>query len=311
MLFPSGFSVHSLRGQDNALQLAVMVFNILSALGFFFLAAILLTALLSSRVRRVSTWYGYILAWMAFCIPPSLVIGHQTHLDSPPSFQSCVVDSALMYASRPFAGFATLSLVLQMYLNVSTRLKHGEVGKKWLFGLIALPPAMYLFMFLWTLAVGINNPSQVELEPTGFYCHLNNPVPAIVGAALVVFTTSLALIVEGLTVLLLYRNWRAFRILQRRDEHAVSLSLIIRVSVFAILPIAGLALSFTTYVPNLPAAFFPAYNILLASFPAAAAIIFGSQMDILGVWMFWRRSYEMDSEGKLDLRHSTTNSSSA
>ncbi|KAJ7024548.1 hypothetical protein C8F04DRAFT_1123816 [Mycena alexandri] len=308
MVFPSGFSVHSLRGQDSALRVAVMVFNILSAVGFFFLAAILLTALLSSRVKRVSAWYGYILAWMAFCIPPSLVLGHQTHLDSPPSFQSCVVDSALMYASRPFAGFATLSLLLQMYLNVSTRLRHGEVRLNWIFFLIALPPGMFLFMFLWTLAVGIANPSQVELEPTGFYCHLNNPVPAIVGAALVVLATSSALLVEGLTMLLLSRNWRAFRILQRRDEHAVSLSLIIRVSVFGILPIIGLGLSFTTYVPNLPKAFFLAYNILLASFPAAAALIFGSQMDIIGVWMFWRR----DEIGeKPDPGRSTTNSSAA
>lgn len=89
--------------REHALQARadVMAFNIISGAGFLLLTAIFFTVLLSSRVKRVSTWYGYILAWMAFCITPFLVLGHQTHEDPPPSFTVCVVDSALMYASRP------------------------------------------------------------------------------------------------------------------------------------------------------------------------------------------------------------------
>jgi hypothetical protein len=78
-----------------------MAFNILSDLGFILLAVVFFTALLSSRVKRVSTWYCYMVSWMAFCITPFFVIGHQTHADRPPSFAPCVVNSALMYASRP------------------------------------------------------------------------------------------------------------------------------------------------------------------------------------------------------------------
>jgi hypothetical protein len=139
-----------------------MAFNILSGLGFILLAVVFFTALLSSRVKRVSTWYCYIMAWMAFYITPFPVTGHQTHADPPPSFAPCVVNSALMYASRPLqvhfvrdsglsfetifsAAFGTLSLILQvgliaarlcrclthvsnkLYLNVSARLRHREV----------------------------------------------------------------------------------------------------------------------------------------------------------------------------------------
>jgi len=286
--------------QDVSLQAGVMAFNILSAIGFVLLAAVFLTALLSSSVRRVSTWYSYMLAWMAFCVTPFLVIGHQTHSDSPPSFAPCLLDSALMYASRPFAGFATLSLILQLYLNVSCRLKRGEVRPEVVFMLLAVPPFLYLIIFLWTLIFGALNPDQVELEPGGFYCHLTTQLPAIVCGALVVFATSAALLIEVLIVLLLSRNWRAFRSLQRRSEHAVSLSIIIRISVFAILPIIGLALSFATYVPNLVDKIFPAYNILLASLPTAAGIIFGSQLDIIHIWMFWRTK-ETVSTTKLSL----------
>ncbi|KAJ7450859.1 hypothetical protein FB451DRAFT_716800 [Mycena latifolia] len=274
---------------DNYLQAMVAAFNIISIIGFVLLGAVFCTAVLSPNVHRVSTWYTYILAWMAFCITPFLVFGHQTHLDPPSSFASCVVDSALMYASRPLAAFATLSLILHLYNNVSSRLKQGHVHPNFVFALIVVPPTSYFFMFLWTLLLGIRNPHQVELEPGGFYCHLANSVPAIVGAALVVFATSIALLVEVLTAILLSRNWRAFRALQRRHEHAVSLSIIIRVSVFAILPMIGLGLSFTTYVPALMDNIFPIYNFILALLPTAAAIIFGSQMDLIRAWMFWRR----------------------
>src|ERR1700761_1398990 len=85
---------------DGPLQAAIMAFNILSATGFILLLVIFFTAWLSSNVKRVSTWYMYILGWIVFCITPFPVIGHQTH-SNPPSFATCVVDSALMYASRP------------------------------------------------------------------------------------------------------------------------------------------------------------------------------------------------------------------
>jgi len=273
---------------SSSLQAWVMAFNILSALGFILLAVVFLTALISPNVKRVSTWYSYMLAWMAFCITPFLVIGHQTPFDPPPSFAPCVVDSALMYASRPFAAFGTLSLILQLYLNVSTRLKNGKIRPQSIFVLLWTPPIVYLIMFLYTFILGVVNPDQVELEPGGFYCHIDKSLPAIIGACLVLFATTAALVIEGMILFLLSRNWRAFRALQRRDEHAVSLSIIIRVSVFAILPVIGLGLSFTTYVPNLVEKIFPPYNLLLASLPTAAALIFGSQSDVIRVWMFWR-----------------------
>jgi len=273
---------------SSSLQAWVMAFNILSALGFILLAVVFFTALLSPNVKRVSTWYSYMLAWMAFCITPFLVIGHQTHFDPPPSFAPCVIDSALMYASRPFAAFGTLSLILQLYSNVSTRLKRGEARPESVFVLLVIPPILYLIMFLWTFILGIADPERVELEPGGFYCHIDKPSPSIVGACLVLLATSAALVIEVMIVILLSRNWRAFRVLQRRDEHAVSLSIIIRISVFAILPLIGLGLSFTAYVPNLVDKIFPPYNLLLASLPTAAALIFGTQSDIIHAWMFWR-----------------------
>lgn len=50
----------------------------------------------------------------------------------------------------------------------------------------------------------------------------------------------------------------------------------------------GLILSFTTYAPDFLMKIFPPYNLLLASLPIAAALIFGTQSDIIHVWMFWR-----------------------
>ncbi|KAJ6564728.1 hypothetical protein B0H19DRAFT_1259143 [Mycena capillaripes] len=225
---------------SSSLQAWVMAFNILSSLGFIFLAVVFFTALLSSNVKRVSTWYCYIVAWMLFCIMPFLVIGHQTHPDPPPSFAPCVVNSALMYASRPFAAFGTLSLILQLYLNVSTRLKHREVHQGSLFVLLVIPPILYLITFHSTLILGIVKPNQVKLEPGRFYCHIDQSLPAIVVACFVLLAASACLVIEAMIVILLSQNWRAFRALQIHNEHTISLSIIIRILVFATLPMVGL-----------------------------------------------------------------------
>ncbi|KAJ7333401.1 hypothetical protein DFH08DRAFT_881155 [Mycena albidolilacea] len=271
-----------------SLPVWIMVFDILSALGFISVALVFLTVLLSPNVKRISTWYLYMLAWWSFTLSPFLVIGHQTHFDPPPSFALCLVDSALIYASCPFAAFATLSLTLQLYLNITTRMKGGNIRPVSGFVLLAIPLILYLFMFLWTLILGILNPDRVKLEPGGLYCHLDHSPQSIVGAGLVLLATFTALVIEVMIVILLARHWRAFRALQRPREHTVSLSIIIRVLVFAIFPVIGLGLGFTASVPGFTDRIFPAYNLFLASLPTAAALIFGSQSDILHVWMFWR-----------------------
>ncbi|KAJ7060387.1 hypothetical protein C8F01DRAFT_1142482 [Mycena amicta] len=274
-------------GQNPA---AVMAFNILSATGFFLLLAVFLTAILSRTVRRVSTWYTYIAAWAIFCIIPFPVLGHQTRFSAAPEFTACVVDAALMYASRPYAGFATLALLLHLYITVSTRLKQTTVPRWLVLFLMIFPIVVYFILFLGTLILGLRNPSLVELEARGYYCHLATPVPTIICAALVCFIGIAIIVIEVLTFILLCSHWRAFRALQRRNEPGVELSIMIRMSAFAVLPFIGLVLSFLAYIPQLVGKMFHAYNLLLAFLPVAAALIFGSQTDIIDVWMFWKPS---------------------
>ncbi|KAJ7467730.1 hypothetical protein FB451DRAFT_1259250 [Mycena latifolia] len=262
-----------------SLRAAVSAFNTLAVLGFVLLVGILLTACLSPcvRRRRVSTWYTYIIAWAIFCITPFPVLGHQTHADPAPSFAACVADTAIVYASTPLAAFATFALILHLYINVSAGLKRSQVHPTVRFFLMATPLAVYCIVFLLVLALGLRNPEIVELKDGGFYCHLKISWPAMLCASLDVFGTVAAVVAEAMTVILLRRNWRAFRELQRKNENGVCLSLIIRISIFAVLPVIGLGFSFFTYVPDLVEEIFAAYNIFLAMLPVFAALIFGSQ----------------------------------
>ncbi|KAJ7250428.1 hypothetical protein C8J57DRAFT_684496 [Mycena rebaudengoi] len=277
----------------NALRPWVWAFNIVTTFGFCLLAVIFLTAVLAPSVKRISTWYGYILAWMAFCITPFLVFGHQTYLDTPPSYYVCLVDSAFMYASRPLAAFSTLALVLHLYLNISAQLKH-KARPNYGFWLLIIPPITHLVMFLWTLILGLRDPDLVELEPGGFYCHLTNTTPGIVGAALVGFATFLVLLFQVLMAMMLYRNWFAFRELPTNEDPEISLSILLRVSAFGTLPIITLGLICVTYVPDPPKIIYPVYNLFLAFMPTAAALIFGSQMDLIIIWMFWRQRSKLE-----------------
>ncbi|KAF7331286.1 hypothetical protein MKEN_00005700 [Mycena kentingensis (nom. inval.)] len=267
---------------------AITAFNVLSTTGFFLLLAILLTAALSRSVYRVSTWYTYMLAWMVFCITPFPMLGHQTRLDAPPAWGTCLADAALMYASRPYAGFATLALLLQLYVTVKTRIQRTQIPRYFVPILMILPPVSWIALVLAIVITGIRNPTLVELEPGGFYCHLSSPAPAVAVASLISLVGISILTVQILTFRLLRAHWRAFRALQYPSDDAaprdVSLSIILRVSTFALLPFVGFVLSFLTYVPRLVPRIFGPYNIVLACLPVAAALIFGSQTDVIDGW---------------------------
>lgn len=73
------------------------VFNALTIMGFLSLGAVLLTALLSSNVRRIPTWYSLFATWMVFAFSYFLLVGQQIGPD--PGFGICLTQAGLVYAA--------------------------------------------------------------------------------------------------------------------------------------------------------------------------------------------------------------------
>ncbi|KAF8886775.1 hypothetical protein BD779DRAFT_1673076 [Infundibulicybe gibba] len=245
----------------------VRVFDGLHVAGATGFAFILLSALLS-RANRHFTWFNFCIAWIIYSMSSCMLfVAGQTF---NPSSTLCVTQAAIAYAAPPIMAWTTLSLVIYLLLTIRglNPAPHFSMGS------VADNPACFL-------VAGIQNPQNVRLSPGGTYCIMDNSVlPEIT-----TFVTAGALIaficVEGVIVYLLIKS--------RRDittgfSQATALS--IRVFIFTIV---GIALVVVTFVYT----FSPGHSLInldifLAAIPPCGVVVFGSQIDLFRVWMFWK-----------------------
>ena len=75
----------------------IIAFDILNFIALITLSAVLLTAWLSPRIRRVPTWYLYIFTWDIYTVSYLLIIGKQT--GSKPVWEWCLFQSVMIYAT--------------------------------------------------------------------------------------------------------------------------------------------------------------------------------------------------------------------
>ncbi|KAF8211691.1 hypothetical protein K438DRAFT_1807733 [Mycena galopus ATCC 62051] len=240
---------------------------------------ILLTALGSPTVKRNSTWYTFCFSWILFCISYTFtfIIGQQ----NSPTFGPCVTQAAAIYAAPILTGFTTLALAIDMLLGVraaiTTQIQPARRYSITL-ALLIVPFVVWLSMFLGFLAFGVSNPTLVRMGPNGTYCDLNSYTPSKISGLIVVLTTLLTLISEGYVATRLFRNRNLLH-----DRRFAAMA--IRVMVFSLLGALGLGIGFAYVLFSEQA---PAFDISTALLPVGAVITFGTHLDLLDVWLFWR-----------------------
>ncbi|KAJ3758535.1 hypothetical protein EV360DRAFT_70266 [Lentinula raphanica] len=101
------------------------------------------------------------------------------------------------------------------------------------------------------------------------------------------------------TVIILWKNSQTFRAMNPHSRDRVFRSIVFRIGVFTVFPIIAL-FSTNSWTPSSGMRI----NVIDASLTLACAIIFGSQEDLLRVWMFWREASPYRST-----QHSQTHSS--
>ncbi|KAF8917542.1 hypothetical protein CPB85DRAFT_169922 [Mucidula mucida] len=72
------------------------------------------------------------------------------------------------------------------------------------------------------------------------------------------------------------------------------MSMMLRMGLFCMFPILGLGIGFALALPSVITddCSSAKVRIVIASIPAVAGITFGTQKDILRIWVFWRRRRE-------------------
>ncbi|KAJ7639853.1 hypothetical protein DFH06DRAFT_1217351 [Mycena polygramma] len=263
------------------------VFNFFQIFGFLSIGMIMLTAWLSCRVHRTPAWYMFMAAWMVFCLSYFLIAGQQ--VGAEPLFGVCVTQAALIYAAPPLTSCVSLSFLLQLHSTVSAVLRHGKSSRTRTIVMQTFPIAVHVIIFVEALVVGLSNRVEVARNTSGMFCHITNAFQAKVTAIVVILAMLTMLVYEVLTIILLFRNWTAFQRLRVRSNDAVSLPLMIRITVFSFLPMVAMAISSISFLPSSPI-LEAQMNLIIAVLPVAAAIIFGTQRDILNAWMFWKKT---------------------
>ncbi|KAF8150018.1 hypothetical protein B0H34DRAFT_172649 [Crassisporium funariophilum] len=95
----------------------IVLFNSLQLFGLVSLSAVLVTAWLSSQIRRASTWFSFVLSWIVSCTSYLLVFGNQTGPE--PSAALCLAQATLTYGAPVLTALAGVAFCASdsSYLN--------------------------------------------------------------------------------------------------------------------------------------------------------------------------------------------------
>ncbi|KAF7338817.1 hypothetical protein MSAN_02204400 [Mycena sanguinolenta] len=258
----------------------ISLFFALQILGLIGSCALVLTTTLSNRAPRNATWQNFFTSWIISTVSYTLLLFAGQANKPEPTFGVCLAQSGLVYGIPSLTAATTFGLIAQIWFSVQTLLsKKVQHERLWTIGLLVLPYVVLFAMVLASWVVGIRNTASVQVIGSGMYCHLGSSgtlgkVSATVVAIFLIPTLALEISIG----IALRRNWRTFK------RTSNSLSIILRVMIFTVLGILAITLSGIFVFSNSHGA---ALNIVFATLPVTAVIIFATQKDIIGVWMFW------------------------
>ncbi|KAM5539218.1 hypothetical protein V8D89_007091 [Ganoderma adspersum] len=265
----------------------VRIFVAFQAIGAIGLLAVLLTVIFAPRVYRHFTWLNFCITWLIYCISYLLLAfsGAQTSPE-PPSYGLCLTQASLIYAAPILVAMSTFALVLQLWFTLSKALAPPQAKQRDCLRngfLLIAPYVAWLTIVIAILSIGTMHPNVVERAGHFVYCTISTGKPGTIIAAIVV---TILLIMIGFDLYIgwmLYKNWRALH----KSDHPfqIPLSLLLRVAVFSFVCVIGIGCAFVF----LAGVSYYAGNIIIALMPLIAFLVFGTQRDILRVWMFWRR----------------------
>ncbi|KAI0661868.1 hypothetical protein C8Q70DRAFT_1052169 [Cubamyces menziesii] len=274
------------QGQEHTELKIFLTFQFSGGIG---LLAVLITALFARKVYRHFTWLNFCITWLIYVVSYTLLAfsGQQTRAE-PPVYPLCLSQACLIYAAPVLVAMSTFSLVLQLWFTLSNALRPPPKGTepRHYFRnsfLLVAPYVLWLGFLVAILVLGTRHPETVQRSNGLVYCTIKTGTPGNVTAACV---AAILLIMVGLDVYIatvLFKNWRALRKSDRPGQ--IPFSLIVRVAIFSFVCVVGIGCAFV-FLSNVSAF---AGNTIIALMPLIAFLVFGTQRDILSVWLFWRQ----------------------
>ncbi|GLB38953.1 hypothetical protein LshimejAT787_0601150 [Lyophyllum shimeji] len=253
--------------------------------GLFGMLIVLATVLCSRSISRHSTWYSFVISWIISTTSYTLLFWGGNLIGPEPPYILCLMQGILIYSAPPLTAATTLALVIQIRFLLcsvitSTPSKAPRIPGILLTSLLVVPYLLYVTILIGTLVVGWRDPLIVRRVGSGMYCNFSNRVPGRVSTVLVALIMLPAVVLEVLICTALRRQWALFK------SQPDALSMALRVVAFTFVGIFAIALSLVFFFTIDRAS---ALNIVISIVPVSAVLIFGTQPDVLRVWMFWKK----------------------
>ncbi|KAH8813943.1 hypothetical protein DL96DRAFT_1625768 [Flagelloscypha sp. PMI_526] len=281
MAEPQSFTAEHVDGK------IIFLYDTLLVVGFYATGIVICTAAFSSRVQRSWNWYMAMIFWNLSCVEHLLLLTRQSGPQPPHAL--CLIEAGFVYAAPAASALAMACLVLQFYATLlEVLIPRRGLEKLVSRTLLFFPPLVFLGVFTSSLVIGLENPNRVMRGPVQVYCHVLDPFLPNLASSIVCFAAGVMIIFEVLACHILCRRWQRIKDLKASVRNTISVTTLIRFSLFTVGPVIGVGVSISRMGPtprdSLTAAFTE------ASYPLWAALIFGTQRDIMSVWMFWRKS---------------------
>ncbi|KAJ7093454.1 hypothetical protein B0H15DRAFT_158926 [Mycena belliarum] len=271
--------------ESGARMALISAFLTLQVLGLVGSCALVLTTTLAARAPRNATWQNFFTSWIVSTVSYSLLLFAGEVGRPDPEFGVCLAQAGLVYGIPSLTAATTFGLIAQIWFNVQALLGFKIAHERAMtLTLLILPYVLLFSMVIASWVIGIREPDLVGVIGSGMYCHIGpTGILGKVSAGLVAMLLFPTLTLEVMICVALRRNWAALRRMKN------SLSIIIRVMIFTVLGILAIGVSGVFVFSGSHGA---GLNIVFSAMPVVAVVVFATQLDILSVWMFWKKPAE-------------------
>jgi len=266
--------------------------------------AVFIITVLSRSASRSLTLINFCITWIIYSIVYCLLLysGEALHNATAPS-KLCLAQAALIHGAPPMAAVAGLEMVLKLWCD-QKRLHRGDIRyiqrlPGWLVNLlIILPPYLAFLIFsLMVMALEMHDSSLV-LSLNRVYCSVQSYRFSLIVPSFCAVMMAGIIVVEGV----IFYDWYQVRkevanlfkahprnellnISRQYQPRNFSLSMGIRIALFTLYSVATLS-ACIVFVANKVT---PFPYMVEASLPLAVFILFGTQKDMLNLWLCSKR----------------------
>lgn len=250
---------------------------------------ILLATLCFSRLRRLPTLYSLLVTWIAsgFICCLLFYTDHDLPNDPQPSYALCLMQAAFIYGVPPMTAMSAFALVYEGWITISGQaLPTGKNGLQIRTAFLVMIPWLgMLFTAIATFAVGYADPASVSRDRRIFYCSVKQDILTDILAIVTGIVLAVTVVYSIKVARILFSNWIE---LKRRvsdsnlpETRIANPYAAIRIAVFGIYVLLTLCLSFVSIIAPLS----PVPDLVSSSIPTAVFVIFGTQADIVRIWV--------------------------